>query len=420
MNMNEMMPTNSLEALQFCESMLNKILDLPLKTSRQEHVFPQKTIDSLQEIAGKDFNNRKKKNVGIIGGSVTGITGGAMSILGVALIPVTGGLSLGLLVSGGIVAVAGAGTSIGFNVENYFGSKQRQEEFKPIFEMYIEFHKHFGEATIEIHELLNFIRKTMQSTLPSRALLPQQTEIITKIDREVQDLYEHSEEKATVPEKLRHLSNCVHNIYAEIGELIKVMVSVRELRAFPQTLQERRQEKLERSLNGAEKDGENVFELLEKAIPEEREEPLDDDDYTFRVFARRYLGVDVDIDDFIKLKHKKVTSGEVVSKLGAGGTAIGARALAGTLQVSDDIARGSVFIAKILNGLSAASVVLSGIGIGLDVGFLAFAVRDLYKMRKNEKKRERGEDIQDPSFYDQLRDLAETMDLINKMTTGQM
>lgn len=306
-----------------------------MKTSRREYVFPQEKIDSLLEIAADDSYDRKKKNVGVIGGSVAGITGSAMSIAGVVLVPATYGLSLGLLVSGGVVAVGGAGTNIKFIVSHYFSSKQRQEEAKPIFEMYIEFHKHFGEATIEIHELLNFVRKTMQSTLPSRTLLPEQTEIITNIDREVKRLYELGGKEATVPEKLRHLSNCVHNIHADIGELIRYMVSLRELREFPKTLQDRQQEELRTRANGAEEDGENVFELLRRSIPEGKEELLPEDDYTFRVFVRRYLGVDVGIDDSVKLKHTiRVSSGKVASKLGAGGTAIGARALAGTLQVS--------------------------------------------------------------------------------------
>lgn len=70
-------------------------------------------------------------------------------------------------------------------------------------------------------------------------------------------------------------------------------------------------------------------------------------------------------------------------------------------------------MARIAKGVSAASIVLSAFGIGVDLAFLGHAVYDLYKLSSNEEKRANNIRIESTEFADLLRDLADIMDRIN-------
>lgn len=218
-----MVITNALQALDVCVRSLEEILDVPLGTNSGKVAFSENTINDVRTIAEAAIYYRKKKDIGIIGGSVAGITGSVMSIVGAAILPFSFGVSLALVISGGVIGLVAAGAGIGFSIEKVIGDKNRVEEFKPHLEMFVDFNKLFAESTVTIHELLMFIRIKMDPKLFSETLISKQHERLVNIEKETKNIYRAADAEDDIYEKLKLIGICVKRVHMEIGELVKHM-----------------------------------------------------------------------------------------------------------------------------------------------------------------------------------------------------
>ena len=70
-------------------------------------------IKEVRELAENIDWHHRNTNIAQLPTSAVGITGGVLSIVGLALIPVTFGVSLGLTIAGGVVGGVAAATGVG-------------------------------------------------------------------------------------------------------------------------------------------------------------------------------------------------------------------------------------------------------------------------------------------------------------------
>ncbi|XP_071833652.1 uncharacterized protein [Apostichopus japonicus] len=395
--------TNALEALKFCVRCLNDILDLPLSTNK--NVFTEETIADVRKLAEAAIYFRKKRNYGVIGGSVAGLVGGAMSIAGAILIPFTFGTSIVLIASGAAVGLAGAGVNIGFSVEKVIGDKNRVEEFKPVLEMFVDFNKHFAKATVTIHLLKTFVESKIKQGINSRQLGSDELTQITNLKNELKQLYQSGENHMDIRQQFCLLDVCVQNIRTEMGDMLKHMLKVNDIADLAAL---------------AEKAEKASFDSLEEAIPEKG---LSDTVITFRVFVRRYLAADTELPS-VDMAAPLGEAGQAAAKTVVGGGSAAARSALRTIDAANDLSKVGGAVARVASGVSAASIVLSAVGIGIDLAFLGHAIYDLVQINKDEDRR--NENSSEPKgaesnktkskeFSEQLLDLAEIMEFVNQI-----
>ncbi|XP_032837184.1 apolipoprotein L3-like [Petromyzon marinus] len=156
------------------ESARNKLQDIyPEWTEKREE-----TIQNLQGMVQAIRERQKNVNIAKVTGSATGIVGGIMSIVGLALIPVTFGASLGLIIGGAAIGVAGgitgAGASIALTVLNRMDSTEAQELLTQDTELSVRLH----EAMVRLNRAAAGSGESMS---PGSLNLPQVAKNITQI-----------------------------------------------------------------------------------------------------------------------------------------------------------------------------------------------------------------------------------------------
>lgn len=143
------------------------------------------------------------------------------------------------MITGGVVGLAGAGTSIGFSIEKVIGDKSRVEKFKPHLEIFINFNKCFAESTVTIHDLLVFLRGHMNPGLFSEPLASKEKENLEKIEETINTLYIEIRKENDMYEKLKLIDTCVKKVHVDIGDVVKHLLTMGELKEFPETAQEK-------------------------------------------------------------------------------------------------------------------------------------------------------------------------------------
>ncbi|XP_071835261.1 uncharacterized protein [Apostichopus japonicus] len=329
-----------------------------------------------------------------------------MSLAGAILIPFTFATSIALIASGAAVGLAGAGVNIGFSVEKAIGDKKRFKEFKPVLAMFVDFNKHFANATVTIHLLLKFVSSHMRPYLNSKQLGNDELTQKTKMENEINQLYQRGENHMNIHQQFCLLDGCVQNILTEMGDMLRHMLRVKDIVDFA----------------AVAKEAETAsFDHLKEAVPKRG---LSDTDTTFRVFVRRYLAADTELPS-VKMAAPIGQIGQAAARtVVGGGGAAAARTALRAIDTADDLAKVGGAVAKVASGVSAASIVLSAVGIGIDLAFLGHAIYDLVQISKDEDRRNEissesngaeSNKKKSKELSEQLLDLAEIMEFVNEI-----
>lgn len=93
---------------------------------------------------------RNRVNKATIGTSATGIAGGIMAIVGLVLIPVSFGTSLGLSIAGAAIGIGSGVVQGGFRVHEAVTQNSSSKELN---EKITELHEHLGNLLVKFHNL---------------------------------------------------------------------------------------------------------------------------------------------------------------------------------------------------------------------------------------------------------------------------
>ncbi|XDV12270.1 hypothetical protein PO909_000978 [Leuciscus waleckii] len=104
----------------------------------QCHSRMEKCLSDLEESAVKLDKMKKGTSISTVTGSSVGIIGGALSIAGLALAPVTAGASLGLTIAGVSLGVTSGANSLVTGVTEVVVNQRHSRKTKDIFQQYME------------------------------------------------------------------------------------------------------------------------------------------------------------------------------------------------------------------------------------------------------------------------------------------
>ncbi|KAJ8050410.1 Apolipoprotein L4 [Holothuria leucospilota] len=345
------------EVLAYCEELSTLLLTWTFTKLKKELLFPSETIAILNDIANKYEKRRRIKSAGIIGGSIAGITGGVLAIVGTALIPLTFGASVGLIASGVAIGVAGSGVNIGFSIDKLIKDKSTKKDIETKLAQFKLFQTNFMTALSNII----LIKGAIKSIHMSLSIDERQKQI-SDVDtlNNVKNFIKRHEigDKFSVD----NITQMLSEIISQSEQILETLCTV--------------EEKFELDVIG-KKDNSFQSMLLYRDI-------IQAFGLTYESNAN-FIGF---VINYLKLENRPVADtvqsvamiteagSNVAAKGGVIGTRIAARAAA-VADVSDDIARVAGGAAKMAKGFAVASFVLGGVGIAADVGFLGHVIYEL-------------------------------------------
>ncbi|KAJ8032703.1 hypothetical protein HOLleu_26302 [Holothuria leucospilota] len=360
------------EALEEIEEIIKLILKCPFGQCNYSQIFHEEAIELLREVAEKSEINRRKKNVGVIGGSSAGIVGGFLAILGAALTPVTFGASVGLIAAGTAVGAAGAFVSIGFSLDKFFSDKDRGKLVQPTLERFVQFQKNLGTTVALLKVAMDVVRD--QRSRHSQMDLTMPLRVRRKLSHIVEDL-DHlkkqveEEDQFDAYEFIKDLSYFAEQLIDSLNEMLR---SVRSVLRVRETWYE----------DEIKQANENPFAILDNNCFEQLQANGDVDGRVFFQFAKRLFEVDPadnSVDKSGVISQTAAATGNVAAK----GGVLTSRTALRVAKIGKDAAKG-VNVHRIAKGVSAAGIALLSLGVVVDVGFLGHAVYDLVKNEPGE------------------------------------
>lgn len=338
---------NVTDVLASCHELSQLLLNRSLMQLIGNVVFPLDVISTLYQFAEDVEQNKKKKSYGVIGGSVTSIAGGVLSITGAALIPISFGASAGLIASGIGISVAGSGTSIGFSIDKMLKDKKIKNDVQKRLEIFIKFQDDFVRALGNIFMLKDGIDK-IQILVPfkKRQNSIKRDETIDNIQRMIIQLHLGNVSDAY------NIAEIMSQTRLQSEELLKAFGKIEE--EFHMKVIDRDNSPLETLISYT--DAINGCGLFKE--------------------SRSFLNFALDYLQFEQLNNTDIFLSTSGAKTLTGTTVTSKAALAGA-DVAGSIAQYSGHALKIAKGFATAGIVLGALGLVTDFAFIGKAIYDL-------------------------------------------
>ncbi|PIK45054.1 hypothetical protein BSL78_18080 [Apostichopus japonicus] len=317
------------EAFLLCEKDGNRLLNFSLEKVQNAEVFPTTVVEMLRTVAKEVEKNRRKKNIGVIGGSVTSIAGGAIAIAGAILIPFTFAISTSLLVSGAVVGLVGGGVSMGFSLNKFFNDKKRKNAIKPALNTFVVFQKRLALCVVNVQLAQQIVTDIMEND--SHLL---EMELDNEDMESVIELHVASSQHTFMQEDGIEITTLIEEMSLFSEQLAHCLVQL--VKPYREQILESEDEELwyEQRFNKA---GELPFDGLISAVNSLK--TFDDTENTFGGFVLKYYKENSNpspSNTFLPARATMDAAGNICARGGAAGSAV-ARIGLKAIVISDDI-----------------------------------------------------------------------------------
>lgn len=379
--------------LTCCEKIAKYVLSWPLYNIKNDFVFNKDGIELLRTVSYEIENNTHNKNVGVISGA-------SVAMAGVGLLSVTSASSSILMGLGAVIGASGAAITVGSSVRQMMNQRNRRK-VQPDLESFLKFQKDLAVTINNLAIVFNVIIKKRElkelckQTAVSRFVITQLGEIFERLKA--------GHHNCLLNEKLTLASECT-------TEMLQILEKGITNTQFEETISLQREKLAEQIRKAQEHSFENLpcsIKTVVKTTMRERGKP------TVLTLVITSFADSSERNGDVKYAsfRQRIESTTALAEIGVDGAItlasrgvlVGNRLILKTLDLSDDAIRLTTNVRKMAKAVTVAGIILSTVGVVVDVSFLGHAAYDQLKEEKGESAKA-------------LSDIANVMEEINHLS----
>ncbi|XP_071851848.1 uncharacterized protein [Apostichopus japonicus] len=217
------LPISMSNLLNLLEYSAYALLDYCLDGSRDAFIFEDDNINSCMTMSNGIEENRQKKDIGVISGSIAGVVASGLSLGGMLLLPFTYGASVGLIGAGAALGITGGTVSAGFSLHKFVRDRQKSKTLPTCAAKFVTIREKLAKIAIAINRVLVNV-KVLRTSQMWGEFQEQDTMIRRSVVNALTQLWELIQRKNTPSDP----ENAIDSVLSNAAEVLKAFEDIIE------------------------------------------------------------------------------------------------------------------------------------------------------------------------------------------------